>query len=307
MDASSVELLPGLAARIPELRGHTVGVVSLRPDDGLISDFSNRCGIAAEFCLAAPGEQVRVVYFGPDLEGNPGFRGVATTSGTSVAAPMVTGGLALMKQYFRSQLSNPDLLSRLLETADRSGPYADAVIYGRGLMNLGAATSPVGEPTVALGDLVEGPGAVLHSTTLSPGLAFGDAFAESLEEREIAAFDALGAPFWYDFGDFATAATGPSLSTRLRDFQLSSVSAPYSSPTGTIRIPILDSPAEFESAFPTLHLARSGASAAANSSHFAFAGHSLVATLPVTTSLSASALTTEGLSGQKPASGAALT
>ena len=142
VNASSVEPLPGLAVRIPELRGHTVGVVSVRPDDGLVSDFSNRCGIAADYCLAAPGELVRVAYFGPGPDGTPGFRSVSEVAGTSVAAPMVTGGLALMKQFFRSQLSSADLLSRLLETADRSGPYADAATYGRGLMDLGAATSP---------------------------------------------------------------------------------------------------------------------------------------------------------------------
>ena len=306
VDASSVELLPGLAARIPELQGHSIGVVSVRPDDGLISDFSNRCGIAADFCLAAPGEAVRVAYFGPDLDGNPGFRSVGTASGTSFAAPMVTGSLALMKQYFRSQLSNTDLLSRLLETADRSGPYADAEIYGRGLLDLGAATSPVGEPTVALGDRVGGPGADLHATSLSPGPAFGDAFSESFAAHEIAAFDALGAPFWFDFGGFATTATGPSLSGRLRDFQRSPVSNLSRSPTDGIRIPLLNSPAKFESALATLHLAKSGASAAAKSTHFALAGHSLVATLPLTSSLTATALTSEGLSGQKPATGAAL-
>ena len=307
MDASSVEILAGLAARIPELRGHTLGVVSVRPDDGLISDWSNRCGIAADHCLAAPGEDVTVAYFGPDREGNPGFRGIAAPSGTSLAAPMVTGGLALMKQFFRSQLSNPDLLSRLLDTADRSGPYADAAIYGRGLMDLGAATSPVGQPTLALGKRVEGPGAAVHSTGLSPGLAFGDAFSESFEAHEIAAFDALGAPFWYDFGDFASATAGPSLSARLHDFQRSSTRAPYRSPSDATRVPLLASAADSDRVFPTLHLARRGSSAAAHSSHFALAGHSLLATLPLSPSLSATALTTAGLSGQRPASGAALT
>lgn len=304
--ATSVEMLPGLAARIPELRGHTVGVVSVRPDDGLISDFSNRCGNAADYCLAAPGEGVRVAYFGPDSEGNPGFRSVATASGTSVAAPMVTGGLALMKQFFRSQLSNTDLLSRLLETADRSGPYANAETYGRGLMDLGAATSPVGQPRVALGTLVEGPGAAVQSTRLTPGLALGDAFAASLDGHEIAAFDALGAPFWYDMGAFASTSAGPSLSGRLRAFQSSSTRTPYRSATGAFRASLLTSSAAFESAVPTLYFANYATSAGAPSSHFALAGHSLLATLPLTPSLSATALTTQGLDGQEPASGAAL-
>ena len=124
VEASSVALMAGLAARMPELQETSVAVVAIRPD-GEIADFSNRCGIAADYCLAAPGDEILVSYFGPDADGNP-IRAVGTGGGTSYAAPMVTGGLALMKQYFRGQLSNTDLLSRLLETADRNGIYADA-------------------------------------------------------------------------------------------------------------------------------------------------------------------------------------
>ena len=306
VEASSVDLLSGLAARIEELEENTVAVVAIRPDDGLISDFSNRCGIASDSCLAAPGERIRVAYSGPDADGNP-VRGVTDGDGTSFAAPVVTGSLALMKQYFRSQLSNPDLLSRLLETADRSGPYADAAIYGRGLMDLGAATSPVGDPVVALGARVEGPGAVLHETGLQLGPAFGDAFASSFAHREIAAFDTLGAPFWYDLGSLAAAAATPSLTARLRDFQRASASQPHGSPANAISIPILESPRKSGGALPALYLARFGPSSAARSSHFAITGRSLVATVPVAANLTATALTTEGLDRQEPASGAALT
>ena len=202
MKASSADILSGLSVRFPELHENTVAVVAIRPD-GEIADFSNRCGIAADSCLAAPGEEIRVSYFGPGRDGNP-IRSVADAGGTSFAAPMVTGGLALMKHYFRGQLSNVDLLARLLETADRNGPYADAEIYGRGLMDLGTATSPVGEPVVAMGGRVESPGAAIHDTSLQVGSAFGDAFVPSLASREIAAFDALGAPFWYDVGNLVT-------------------------------------------------------------------------------------------------------
>ena len=305
VEASSASLLGGLAARFPELLETTVAVVAIRPE-GEIAEFSNRCGIAAEFCLAAPGDEVRVSYFGPHPEFGPGFRGVGVGGGTSYAAPMVTGGLALMKQYFRGQLSNVDLLARLLETANRSGLYADAAIYGRGLMDLAAATSPVGEPVVAMGGRVEGAGAVIYETSLQVGLAFGDAFAPSLANREIAAFDTLGAPFWYDLGSLVAGVAKPSLVERFRDFQRISTSDPLGSPAIPIRIPLLESAGEPQGAVPALHLAKSGAPAAAKASHFALAGRSLVATLPVTANLSATALTTEGLAGQEPASGAAL-
>ena len=305
VEASSVAILSGLAVHFPELQENNVAVVAIRPD-GEIADFSNRCGVAADFCLAAPGDDVSFSYFGPHPTLGPGFRGVAAAGGTSFAAPMVTGGLALMKQYFRGQLSNVDLLARLLETANRNGLYADSAIYGRGLMDLAAATSPVGAPLVAMGDRVGSAGASIQGTSLQAGLAFGDSFVHSLANREIAAFDTLGAPFWYDAGSLVAAATRPSLLHRLRDFERASASEADVSPTDPIRLPILESQGAQQDAVPALYLAHSGAPAAARASHLALSERSLVATMPIGANLSATALTTEGLAGQEPASGATL-
>ena len=190
----------GLAAKISEVRGHTVAVVAVK-EDGEIAEYSNRCGLAAEWCIAAPGDAVSVAYFGPDEEtGEPGVRGSFVGEGTSLAAPMVTGGLAVMKHLFRGQLSNTDLLARLLETADRGGRYADRAVYGRGLMDLGAATAPLGSERVPAGLRVNGPGRTLRGTRLDLGGAIGDGLARSFASREFVVFDTLGAPFWHDLG-----------------------------------------------------------------------------------------------------------
>ena len=158
IDAVSVEVLPGLAARIPELRGHSIAVVALKEGTSgpEIADFSNRCGIAADYCIAAPGEDVRFAYFGDQ------GRGTAQWHGTSFAAPMVAGGLAILKQLFRDQLSNTALTARLLSTADNTGRFADRTVYGRGLMDLKAATSPVGVLDVPMSSLSEGSGTALR-------------------------------------------------------------------------------------------------------------------------------------------------
>ena len=190
----------GLAARISEVRGHTVAVVAVK-EDGEIAEYSNRCGLAAQWCVAAPGEEMNLAYFGPDEEtGEPGSRGTFVGGGTSFAAPMVTGGLAVMKHLFRGQLSNSDLLARLLETADRSGRYADPTVYGRGLMDLDAATAPAGSERIAAGSRVNGPGRTLRSTRLDLGGAVGDGLARSFASREFVVFDSLGAPFWHGLG-----------------------------------------------------------------------------------------------------------
>ena len=218
VNAVSVGVLPGLVARIEELQGHSIAVVALSPDGGAITNFSNRCGIAANFCIAAPGEEVTVAYFGPDREGFL-VRGYAEGRGTSYAAPMVSGGLAVMKQLFRDQLSNAELVSRLFLTADDTGIYADRDIYGNGRMDLGAATSPVGvlEVPLATGTATAAH-AGLGSTGLRLGAAFGDGLAEVLGGNEIMALDDFGAPFWYGLGNFAATTDGPSMAARLRTF-----------------------------------------------------------------------------------------
>ena len=95
----------GAVAKLPELRGHNVVVVAVN-ETGAIADFSNRCGIAGPWCIAAPGSGITGAYFGP-LVPSPGtFLVSENLTGTSVAAPMVSGGLALMKHCFRNQLSN---------------------------------------------------------------------------------------------------------------------------------------------------------------------------------------------------------
>ena len=304
LNASSPSLYSGMMAYLEELQAHSIAVAATDAD-GEIAFFSNRCGIAADWCIAAPGFRVWAPYLGPFGDGEPG-RGWARPSGTSFAAPMVSGGLALVKQFFRDQLSSEELVARLFQTANDSGRYEDSSIYGHGLMDLGAATSPVGETTVATGDQVHGPGTALGGTGLQVGQAFGDGFVLSLTGQEIAAFDSLGSPFWYDVAGLTSVPEAASLSARLRDFQRAPVLAPGQSASNAVRIPLLAPTAGSAAPSLPLRLAISGTSAAETASHLAFRGRSLLATLPVSTGLTATVVTTEGVDGQDPASGAAL-
>lgn len=303
INAVSVEILPGLVARIPELQGHTVSVVAVG-ENGQITDFSNRCGIAADWCLAAPGENILTAYFGPH-EGQDAFQGLSTAKGTSFAAPMVTGGLAVMKHLFRDQLSNTDLLARLLDTAEDDGIYADSSVYGHGLLDLGAATSPVGVMGFTLGNRIENTGVPLQASQLQSGPAIGDGIALSLAGQEIAAFDALGAPFWFDLSDFSDIAAAPSMTVRLRDFL---VPAPriQGRPEPVTGFTFSDSGVRRTSKIERLRLGLLDASTGAREGHFALARHALALTYTGQSGLSATAFTTEGVFGQMPASGAAL-
>ena len=299
VNAVSVEVLPGLVRRIPELRGHSLAVAAVG-EDGKITGFSNRCGIAADYCLAAPGQGITLAYFGPrEVNGQVtnGHRGTGTGRGTSYAAPMVAGGLAVMKQLFRDQLLNTELVTRLLTTADKSGDYADPAVYGRGKMDLGAATSPVGVLEVTLSTRTSGPGAALQTTGMRLGAAFGDGLQRSFAGREIAAFDRLGAPFWFNLGGFATAAAGPLTTTRLSDFMApDSLAAGAGGAGGAFRM-------GYSAAFGQWRLGFS-ARPAERASHLALADRTLNLTFAAQNGLSVAAFTTEGVFGQTPTSGA---
>jgi subtilisin family serine protease len=192
VDYSSPEVFGGLAYLLPELRGNTAAVVSV-DEDGSISSFSNRCGVAKDYCLAAPGRSILSIY----AEDSPTYDSYGRASGTSMAAPHVSGGIALLADYFEGQLGNTEILQRLFATANKSGIYAESDIYGQGLMDLNAATQPLGTAMIATS------GTSLSNLTIQEegtyigiiGPAFGNSISNRLGELSYVVFDDLGAPF----------------------------------------------------------------------------------------------------------------
>lgn len=181
---------------IPELRGHSLSVAATDPATGAIAYYSNRCGPlpsdwdsaqhGPHYCLAAPGT-VRGLEPNPDTPGQGDVRdGI---QGTSFAAPVVSGALALMMEHFRGTRGNTALVKRMRDTADRSGRYADLETYGAGLLDLEAALSPVG--ALSAGQSARS----LSRTTLHTPAAFG-AVALRTAHVELAAFDRQDFPFW---------------------------------------------------------------------------------------------------------------
>ena len=113
--------------------------------------------------------------------------------GTSFAAPVVTGAIALLMEKFRGQLGNTEIVKRLVNTANNTGRYAQLEIYGAGLLDLEAALKPVGET-------VTGTSAVTSQTATTMFIvppAFGNV-GQRLANLgvEVASLDSMGAPFW---------------------------------------------------------------------------------------------------------------
>ena len=202
VSATSVDIVAGLPVRIPELRGHSLAVVAT-DRQGRIAGFSSRCGIAKEFCLAAPGVDVT----GP-VPGAYCADGAAECflsleeSGTSAAAPFVTGGIGLLAQHYRNQLGHDEIVERMLATADRTGEYADSDIYGQGFLDLDAATRPLGGTRMLTGRSLSGPSVPSATSVFHLSGAYGDSLARELASREVASFDDLDAPFFRPLGDY---------------------------------------------------------------------------------------------------------
>ena len=103
-----------------------------------------------------------------------------------------------------------NFVNRLFATADKTGIYADSTIYGQGLVDLDAATSPVGELRVIFDDQAS---VAMADTQVNLGPAFGDSLSQGLAGQEIAAFDNLNAPFFLSLSNLYRART---LSTSCR-------------------------------------------------------------------------------------------
>jgi len=156
---------PDYYATLPSIDSKLAGtwLVAVATDsNGAIASYSNQCGIAKYYCLAAPGSNILGIY-GSQL---------AIGSGTSFAAPMVAGGVALLEQQW-PYLTGAQITSILLRTANKTGIYANSNIYGQGMMNLAAATAPQGTVTVPTGATVADSSVPLSQSGLSVPAAFG--------------------------------------------------------------------------------------------------------------------------------------
>ncbi len=115
-----------------ELESTNLAVVALNRSGGLAS-YSNMCGIAAGWCLAAPGGDVDAGILTPYAGDAKAY---AMQAGTSFAAPHVTGALAVARQIF-PDADVRDLRKLILKTAaDLGQPGVDAV-FGWGKLDLG--------------------------------------------------------------------------------------------------------------------------------------------------------------------------
>ncbi|MBV7477843.1 S8 family peptidase [Pseudomonas sp. PDM31] len=135
---------PGLPLAIPELEKGWIAVVALKNDGTAINAKSNYCGVAAAWCIAVPGGDS-----GADqgLLTTSKDGGYVQTAGTSPAAALVSGALAALQSRY-PELTAQQVREHLLATANRTGIYANSEAYGRGLLDLEAASRLPSQSTI---------------------------------------------------------------------------------------------------------------------------------------------------------------
>ena len=163
-----------LPIRFTELQDYWLAVVNV-DEDSRIFRSSNGCGNAMAWCLAAPGTNITSA-----VDGN----GYGVGSGTSFAAPHVSGAVAVLKSVF-PMMNARQIVSVLLTTATDLGVPGVDPVYGYGLLNLGAAINPVG--AVRLASSMTGRGKkggvmLVSDSRIESSSAFGGAFDETLAQ-----------------------------------------------------------------------------------------------------------------------------
>ena len=96
--------------------------------------------------ILAPGTNITSTYLGGSY---------AAMTGTSMAAPLVSAALALLRQNW-PHLDGNQLAAILLETADKTIPAYEEHVHGQGLLDMDRATQPVGDTGIPLDGDVTG-------------------------------------------------------------------------------------------------------------------------------------------------------
>jgi len=171
---------------------------------GKLASYSNWCGSAKGYCLAAPGSQVEAT--GASASGD------VILNGTSMATPAVSGSIALLSGYY-PWLSTQNIAWLLLDTANNTGEYANSDKYGRGALDLDRAINkPVGSLSLASDSSFNS-----LKTVSSNKLALSGVTQKQMLKalpKTVTAFDELHRPFKYETASLVTTTHGSNAHLR---------------------------------------------------------------------------------------------
>lgn len=176
-------MLSAMPNVMPELNGHFVNVVAWDSNTSALADYSNACGVTKNYCITAPG----TIY---STDANTGRD--TPHVGTSFAAPVVSAAIAVIREAELAknhQMDAESITSLLFETAADLGEVGVDEIYGHGMLDLEAATRPVGAATIAINENVSQPLQIARVSaqiaqgikSANPTMAFFDKYGREFE------------------------------------------------------------------------------------------------------------------------------
>lgn len=134
---STLAMLPTVAGDAALQQGWLVAVALNSNNPSQLESRSNKCGLAMNYCLAAPGD---VIVLDKDTLASTTNPTYYVLEGTSFAAPEVSGAAALVWQRY-PYFSNALVQETLLGTATPLGGSQPNPTFGYGALNVGAAVN----------------------------------------------------------------------------------------------------------------------------------------------------------------------
>jgi subtilase-type serine protease len=223
-NSSHSSLQAGLPVVATELADAWLTVGNLNVNGSTISAanitrIGNACGVAAEFCIYADGTDI----WSSTGDANTGTNNeYSTYTGSSMAAPIVSGAVALLSEAFPNH-TPAQLQDRILASANNDFFTATGTTsfingithgynseFGHGLLDLAAALGPISTSSIVLpsatnaspnnrgNSITSGQRFSLTDTRIKLSPAFGDSFQNALNGKKAYFYDALNGGFAFN-------------------------------------------------------------------------------------------------------------
>lgn len=181
-----------------------------------ITRYSNECGSAAEFCVYADGTNIWSTVGG--YAGSINDARYQVYSGSSMAAPQVSGAIALLSQAFPNH-TPAQLVDRILASANNdfftatgTTSFVNGVShgynaeFGHGIVNLEAALQPISSSSMipangGSSSIYRASRFSLGTSSVDLGYSFGDSLSNALHGQTAYFFDGLNGGFAFNAGN----------------------------------------------------------------------------------------------------------
>ena len=155
-------------------------------DDGSVDGCADKYK-SKDIFIVAPGETINSLDSDSDTD-------TRVRSGTSMAAPHVTGSIAVLSQAWE-QLSSDQIISLLFTTTTDLGETGVDEVYGNGLLNLDKATQPQGVVNVSV---TNNGGESLNETSMMTSSLVGDSLSQVSAFSSAMVYDSYNRDYYVD-------------------------------------------------------------------------------------------------------------